>query len=247
VAAGRVRFLVILYGLEGAAEALIEAHVMGAFRTGAASAVAARALSNPGPKRVAVIGSGWQARTQILALSRVLQVGEFAVYSRDPARREDFALSCAEQYQLPVAAAPSAEQAVRGSQVVVTITNSAQPVLEAGWVEAGATVLAAGSNFPNRQEIPPELIARCEAVVVDQLETARLESGDLIQAEAAGFDWSRVRELSQVLIGGAPGRQTEDGIVLFESQGLALWDVAAGGVVLERARLRRLGEQVGVF
>ena len=100
---------------------------------------------------------------------------------------------------------------------------------------------------PGRFELPPDLVGACETVVVDQLEVARLESGDLINAEVAGqFEWDRAVELGAVLAGKAPGRRSPAGRVLFESHGLALWDVAAAGVVLRLARERGLGEEVSL-
>ena len=108
-------------------------------------------------------------------------------------------------------------------------------------------VIGAGSNFPNRTELPADLVTRAQAVVVDQLAVARLESGDLIQAVGAGaLAWERVTELGTVMAGGwkAPA---EPGITLFESHGLALWDIAAASVVLPKAIEQGLGEEVGLF
>ncbi|MBJ7600798.1 ornithine cyclodeaminase family protein [Candidatus Nephthysia bennettiae] len=237
VAAGRARFLVTLFDLEGAPVALIEADRLGTLRTGAATGVAARRLTPPGPKTVAVIGTGWQARTQVWALREALEIRELRVFGRDPERRRRFAA------QVGAEAAPSAEAAVRGADVVVTMTTSADPVLEASWVAPGALVVGAGSNYPSRAELPPELIHSARAVVVDQLETARLESGDLLRA---GYDLDQALELGAVLAGNAtlpPG----DAAVVFESHGLALWDVAAGHTVLEPARAQSLGEEIRLF
>ena len=115
-------------------------------------------------------------------------------------------------------------------------------------MEKGALVVGAGINLPSKAELPPDLVNACEAVVVDQLESAKLESGDLLNAEASGgFDWEQVQELGAVLAGKAPGRRSPGGTVLFESHGLALWDVAAGALVLKRAREARLGQVVDLF
>ena len=237
VAGGKARFLVVLYDLGGALLALIEADRLGTFRTGAATGVAARRLAPPGPKTVAVIGAGWQARTQVAALRRALDIAELRVFSRTPERRERFAA------EVGGLAAASAEAAVRGADVVVTITNSASPVLEAVWVEPGALVVGAGSNFPTRAELPAELVHAARAVVVDQLEAARLESGDLL---CAGYDLDRAVELGAVLAGKAALPDGEAPLI-FESHGLALWDVAAGKLVLDAARAQRVGEEVPLF
>lgn len=237
VGGGKARFLVVLYDLGGAPLALIEADRLGTFRTGAATGVAARRLAPPGPKTVAVIGAGWQARTQVAALRRALDIAELRVFSRTPERRERFAA------EVGGLAAASAEAAVRGADVVVTITNSASPVLEAAWVEPGALVVGAGSNFPTRAELPAELVHAARAVVVDQLEAARLESGDLL---CAGYDLDRAVELGAVLAGKAALPDGEAPLI-FESHGLALWDVAAGKLVLDAARAQSIGEEVALF
>jgi alanine dehydrogenase len=237
VGGGRVRFLVLAYDLEGAPLALIEANVLGAVRTGAATGVVARRLAPPGPRTVAVIGTGHQARTQVQALRAALEIAELRVYGRDRDRRARFAA------EVGAVAAESAERAVRGADVVVTITTSGSPVLAAEWVEPGALVVAAGSNFASRAELPPELVHGARAVVVDQREAARLESGDLL---AAGYDVEAAIELGPVLAGKAevsPG----PGPLLVESHGLALWDLAAARTVLDAARAAGAGERVDLL
>ena len=247
VASGSVRFLVLMFGLDGSLQALIEAEHMGAYRTGAATAVAVKALAPGVPRTVALIGAGRQAATQALAVSRVVEIKELRAYSRDPQRRAAFATEQAATLGVKVVAAASAEAAVRGADVVITMTTSSLPVIEASWVEEHAVVVAAGSNFSNRTELPADLVARAGTIVVDQLSTAQLESGDLIEAHKAGkFDWERARELGSVLTGTwKPPEKL--GITLFESHGLALWDLAAGSTVLPAARELGLGEEVALF
>jgi alanine dehydrogenase len=247
VADGRARMLVVLFGLDGSLEAIVESDFMGAYRTGAASAVAARALARPGPATVALIGAGWQANTQALAISRVLEIKELRVFSRDHDRRAEFAREQEAQLGIATIAAGSAELAVRGADVVVTMTTSPTPVLEADWVEPHALVIAAGSNWRTKAEVPAELVAKAHTVVVDQLAAAQLESGDLITAQGAGkFEWSRAVELGAILAGKWQSPEGR-GITLFESHGLALWDLAAGSVVLAAARRRGFGEEVRLF
>jgi ornithine cyclodeaminase/alanine dehydrogenase-like protein (mu-crystallin family) len=237
VANGRVRFMVALFGLDGSLEALIESDFMGAYRTGAATAVAVKALGMPAAATVALIGTGWQAATQALALS-------LRVFSRDPERRAAFAAEQADQLGVKTVDAPTAEAAVRGADIAVTCTTSHQPVIEADWVEPQALVVAVGSNYRNRVEVPPDLVERAQTVVVDQLAAAHLESGDLIQAHAAGkFDWGQAVELGSV-VAGRWERPERPGITLFESHGIALWDVAAASVVVAAARRRGSGEEI---
>jgi ornithine cyclodeaminase/alanine dehydrogenase-like protein (mu-crystallin family) len=237
VSGGRASFLVILYDLEGVPQALIEADRLGRQRTGAATGVAARRLAGPGPKTVALLGTGWQAGGQAEALRLALDVAELRVFGRDPDKRARFAEAVGGR------PADSAEAAVRGADVVVTMTTSAKPVLEAAWVKPGAVVVGAGSNYSHRAELPPELILSARAVVVDQLEAARLESGDLLKA---GYDLDRALELGPILAGRAEVPEG-DAPLIFESHGLALWDVAAGRTVLQAARQQGAGEEVRLF
>ena len=244
VSNGHVRFLVALFNMEGALDALVESDFMGAYRTGAATAVAARALGVTGPAKVAIIGTGWQASTQALAVSRTVEIEELRVFSRTPEMRAIFAAEQEELLGVRTVAAENAEAAVRGADLVVTITTSHTPVIESDWVEPGALVAAVGSNFRNRAELPVELVSRAQTVVVDQLAAAQLESGDLIQAHEAGkFDWSQAVELASV-VAGQWERPERAGITLFESHGLAIWDVAAAATVVAAARKRGGYEEI---
>ncbi|HKW58196.1 MAG TPA: ornithine cyclodeaminase family protein [Candidatus Dormibacteraeota bacterium] len=244
VSNGRVRFMVAVFTLDGALEALVEADFMGAYRTGAATAVAARMLGAARPSKIALVGTGWQAATQALALSRVVEVEELRVFSRNAERRAMFAQEQAEQLGVRTVDAATAEAAVVGADLVVTCTTSHSPVIDADWVEPHALIAAVGSNFRNRAELPPELVERAQTVVVDQLATAELESGDLIQAAEAGkFDWAQAVELGAV-VAGRWERPDRPGITLFESHGLALWDLAAASVVVATARQRGSYEEI---
>jgi alanine dehydrogenase len=244
VADGRVRFMVTMFGLDGALQAVIEADFMGSYRTGAASAVAVKYIGPPSPAKVAIIGTGWQAPAQLLALTRVMEIKEVRVFNRNHEHRAVFAREQSELLGIETIAAPSAELAVRGADVVVTMTTSATPVIEDEWVEPHALVIAAGSNFKNRAEIPADLVARAQTVIVDQLAAAQIECGDLILAHEAGkFTWDRALELGEI-VAGRWKRPTSSGITLFESQGLALWDLAAGSVLLPAARKRGMNEEL---
>jgi ornithine cyclodeaminase len=244
VGGGKARFLVVLYDLEGRLQALIEADWMGAYRTGAATGVAVRALAPRQTRKVAIIGTGHQARTQAMAVTRAIQIEELRVFGRDAERRQRFADSVATDWGRRPVVASSAEEAVRDADVVITITTAGEPVFDAGWVRQGALVCGCGSNIPTRAEIPPQLVASADLIVADQVEAAQLESGDLI---TAGVDWSRVVGLGEVLAGKAAGRKSDDQTVLFESHGLALWDIAAGAEVLAAARKRGIGTEVPLF
>src|SRR5207253_2897430 len=132
-----------------------------------------------------------------------------------------------------------------GQEVVVTATTSRDPVLRGEWLQPGAFVCAIGANDPRSRELDNVVLERAAFVCCDSVEQARLESGDLIEPIGAGvLDWLEVHELQEVVAGELPGRQSDDDIVLFKSNGIAAWDVAIGAAALERARERGVGTVV---
>jgi ornithine cyclodeaminase/alanine dehydrogenase-like protein (mu-crystallin family) len=166
-------------------------------------------------------------------MAAVLPLERVRVWSRSAERRAEFAAQCGERFGLAVEAAGSAEEAVRGADVIVTATNAGEPVLEAEWVSRGAHVNAMGSNQARRRELPGELVRGADLIVTDSVEQSRMESGDLLLA-LGEEDWARVVELQEVAAGRA-GRPNADAITVFNSNGLAVEDVIAAGLVYERA------------
>ena len=200
--------------------AQMEANYLGQIRTGAASGYATDLLANPQAKTLAIIGSGFQARTQVAAIHAVRPIQNVRVWSRSEEKRRKFAEECS------VTATDSAEEAVRGADIVVTATNSKDPVLESSWIGAGTLVNAMGSNVANRRELPSDLMERAGLVAVDSLEQARIEAGDLILAES----WKNVVELQSV-----KAHYDPKGVTIFKSIGVGVEDVAAGAFIYERA------------
>jgi len=236
-------FLFLLYRAEDAAPlAVIEANHLGQIRTGAASGVATRLLARPDSRTVALIGSGFQALTQLEAVHEVLPVQHVRVWSRSAEKRNAFARACPSTLGLPVESTITAEEAVRGADILITATNSAAPVVESAWVEPGVHINAMGSNQAQRRELPEELVRRCDPIVVDSREQGRMESGDLLMA-LREEEWGRVKELSEIATG-APGRTSGSAVTLFKSNGLAVEDVAAAGFVYERAREQGTGTEL---
>jgi ornithine cyclodeaminase/alanine dehydrogenase-like protein (mu-crystallin family) len=231
------RFLAILYRIEdGEALAIAEADTLGQIRTGAASGVATKYLARPDAGALGIIGAGWQARSQVQAIVRTRPVALVKVYSRSAARREAFAEEMVTELGTEVVAVDSPEEAVAGTDIVVTATTARQPVLQGTWLRPGMHVNAIGSNAASRQEIDPEAVRRSDVIAVDSSEQARIECGDLIAADAAGVpSWERVVELGAVVAGKAAGRQRPEEITLFESQGIAVEDVVALDLLYRRA------------
>ncbi|HOK46785.1 MAG TPA: ornithine cyclodeaminase family protein [Bryobacteraceae bacterium] len=223
-------FLFLLYSAEDAAPlALFEANYLGQIRTGAATGYATDLLARADADTLAVIGSGFQARTQVEAVLSVRPVRDVRVWSRKQENRERFAEECARELGAPVRPAASAEEAVRGAGIVVTATNSRNPVFEDHWIDPGTHINAIGSNQANRRETPPELVRRADLIAVDSIEQAQMEAGDLLLALDQA-DWQRVKELKDL-----SGRPSTRSITLFKSVGLGVEDVAAAAYVYESA------------
>jgi ornithine cyclodeaminase/alanine dehydrogenase-like protein (mu-crystallin family) len=241
-----VTFLSILYRLEdGHPLAVIEADRLGQIRTGAASGVATKYLARPEAGALGVIGSGYQARSQVQAIARVRPIALVKVFSRSVERREAFAEEMVGELGTEVIAADTAEEAIDGVDIVVTATNSRTPVLAGAWLRAGTHVNAIGCNVATKQEIDADAVRRADTIVVDALDQARIECGDIIAA--AGDDpslWNRVAELGPIVAGHLPGRRRADEITLFESQGIALEDVVTMELVYRRARAAGAGEEI---
>jgi ornithine cyclodeaminase/alanine dehydrogenase len=245
IARGKARFLVLLYAADGEILAIIEADRLGQIRTGAASGLATDAMARTGIRTVGIIGTGWQARSQLEAVAAVRPIQVARAFSRREEGRRAFSRDMEAKLGIEVIPVPTAEEAVSGADVVITITTSREPVLHGAWLREGAHVNAAGSNFPHRRELDEEAVGRARFIAVDSLEQARLESGDLIMAAEQGrLSWDRVHELGDVVTGKLAPRSADSDITLFKSNGIAIEDVAVAAHVYERAVVERVGKEV---
>ena len=224
--------------------AMMHANELGRIRTGATGGVAAKYLARADAARHAVFGAGFQAETQVEAISRVRPISDIRVWSRTEQRAIDFCTRL--QSRLPeTTIVPSvddpAELAAWGD-IVTVATRASEPVLQGAWLKPGTLVNAMGSNSMMRAEIDVETVKRAVLIVADSIEGAQTESGDLIQAaEHGALLWGRVRALSDVVAGFVPVRAGDDEIYLFESQGLGLEDLAAGRLAYEKALALGIG------
>jgi ornithine cyclodeaminase/alanine dehydrogenase-like protein (mu-crystallin family) len=234
------RFVVALFAADRPELlALIEADRLGQLRTGAASAVAARHLAKPGARSLGLIGTGWQAESQLACIRAALpEIERVVAYSRNEERLEEFCrrFDCeAGEYNRD-----AAEQ-----DVVVTITSSRDPVLRGEWLRPGVLVCAAGANRIEARELDNAVLERATFVCCDSLEQAKAEAGDLVEPVERGvLDWLEVHELAEVVGGETAGRQDDDDIVVFKSLGIASEDVAAAAFVHERAVERGVGVEL---
>ncbi len=228
---GRASFVVSLFSAEDASLiALLEADRLGQVRTGAATGVAAKYLARSGATSVGLIGSGWQAESQLAAVRAAVPTIERAlVWSRSRDKVESF---CARTG----ADAAESPQEVATCDVVVTATNSKDPVLRGDWLRDGALVCAVGANDGRSRELDNAVLERASFVCCDWLEDAKVESGDLIEPVTTGvLDWLEVHQFHEVVAGETAGRQADGDIVVFKSNGIAPWDIALAADVVRRA------------
>jgi alanine dehydrogenase len=246
---GKLRFIVPLYEIaSGELLALIEADYMGRLRTGAASGVATKYLARRNARVVAVIGTGGQAKTQLEAVAAVRRLEVVLVFGRDPEKREAFCKEMTQRTGVPVRAAPSASEAVRGAHIICTATTASQPVVNGADLASGVHINAIGANHAHKRELDDEAVASADVIVVDSVEQSRQEAGDLIIAFHGDEScWTGVKRLSDVVAGKTGGRTSDTEVTLFKSNGIASWDLAVAMKVYKAARERNLGRELPLW
>src|ERR1051326_7599237 len=203
----------------GAPLVVMDGRLITEMRTAAVSAAATKLLASPDAKVLAILGSGVQARSHAEALPLVRRFEEIRVWSPNREHAEKFAAEIGTQ-------ATSAEEAVRGADVVVTATNSKMSILHGEWLKPGCHVNAVGACRPNWRELDDQ--AMRNVVFVDSREGALKESGDVILSGAKIY-----AELGEALAGKLPPRRDET--TIFKSLGMAVEDIAAGMLVYRAA------------
>jgi alanine dehydrogenase len=223
----------------GAVLAIMDSIEITLRRTAAASALAARHAARAGAETLAVIGCGAQAQAQVEAMLDVLPLKRGVAFDADPAKAEHLASAMAGV--LPFKVAAGLGGATLGADVIVTCTTSRTPFLDVEGLSPGAFVAAVGADSPEKSEIAPALMAK--AAVVTDVSAQCLVMGDLHHAVRAGaMTPDQVRaELGDLVAGAKRGRLDDKEIVIFDSTGAAIQDVASAAVVYDRARERGVG------
>jgi ornithine cyclodeaminase/alanine dehydrogenase-like protein (mu-crystallin family) len=226
-------------GHTGALTAILNASPITEIRTAAVSAVATKLLARRGARRIAILGSGVQARSHAHAMRVVLEDPELRIWSRTPAHAEALAL------ESHAVVCDTIEEALDGAEVVCTCTAAREPIVRRDWLAPGAHVNAVGSSVPSARELDADLVAAA-SLYVDRRESTLNESGDYLRAvEEAGIGPDHIlAELGELLIGAHPGRRDDDEVTVFKSLGLAVEDLAAAAFAVDRARERGLGVEV---
>ncbi len=241
------RFWHTMFNDAGDMISLIEADTLGQLRTGAASGVATRFLAREDAHTLAVIGTGWQARSQLEACFHTRNITRVLVHGRNPERLANFCEVMAARIGHAIEPVDNARDAVAEADIVCTMTSATTPVLEGAWLRPGTHVNAAGSNRANAQEIDAETVTRAAVVAIEDMAQAKVESGDLLTAaEETGWTWDRATLLSDIVGGKSPARTSDDQITLFESLGIGLWDLAAASHVFDRSIIENRGTRLPI-
>lgn len=234
---------VLLYAIDtGELLAVMKADRLSQMRTGAATAVATRAMARSDAEVLSVYGAGLQAETQIRSLVSALpSLRSVRVVGRSVEHRNSFIARMRRELSIEVLA-DDPESAARAADVIVTATGSVAPVIRGSWLKAGTHINAVGSNMATKRELDREVLEKAAVILVDDRDVAIAECGDLI---ANDWDPSSVGTVGDLLTGRIRGRRSPADITVFESQGLALQDVVCAALVVKRAKANGLGLRIG--
>ncbi len=242
------RFITMLYDSNtGDLLAIVQGPRLSQMRTGAVSAVGTKYMARENSATVGLIGAGFQGRGQLEGVCAVRDVTSVKVFDAAADGAQKFADEMGPQLGVDITVVESAEDAVRGVDIIITMTTSRTPVLLGEWLEPGQHINAAGSNHWIRQEVDDNVIRRADRIVVDSTEDAKIEAGDLLfPIERGRVMWSAIRDLSDLVTGHVRGRESDEEVTLFESQGIAISDVAAANFVYRKAVEAGMGQDLGL-
>ena len=185
---------------------------------------------------------------QLIGVCAVRKISQVNVYSRDLPACEKFCEKMSHGLKIPVRAVANPREAIEEAHIVITATTSSTPVFPGEWLKAGCHINAVGSNWASRHELDLTTLQRCDRIVTDSCEQARLEAGDLIiPADEGLFDWNSVHDLADLVEGNIPLRQSADEITLYKGVGIALEDIATAALVYRLARERSLGSELNLL
>ena len=239
---------IMLFSVEtGKMIAVMDGSYITAIRTACASAMATRALANRETPVLGILGAGVQARAHIQALSRVRKLRQIKIYSPSGISATKIRKDMESDVGVAVKVAASAQDAVKYSDIVVTVTTAKEPILKSEWLNAGVHINAVGSHRPDLREVDGATLARAK-VVVDSRAAIMAECGDILLAlrEKSIPEDVIHAEIGEVLAGMKSGRESAGEITLYKSVGIAIQDVATANLVYHRAIDRKVGTQVEI-
>ncbi|MSP37970.1 MAG: ornithine cyclodeaminase family protein [Deltaproteobacteria bacterium] len=227
--------------------AVMDGGYITAIRTACASALATQALANPDTPVLGILGAGVQARAHIQALNRVRKLSRIKLYSPSGKSATTIKNEMEKQIGIPIQICRNAEEVVRGSDLLVTVTTAKEPIVIAEWLKPGVHINAVGSHRPDQREIDSATLKRAK-VVVDSRPAIMAECGDILLAlkEKSITEANIHGEIGEVLAGTKAGRINGDEITLYKSVGIAIQDVAAAQLVYRKALAQNVGTNVEI-
>lgn len=246
VVRGSYSFQVSLYdATSGKLLCYTQANRLGQLRTGATTGVAVKHLSNGGPVKVGIIGTGGQAPTQLQAVAGVRDLSEVLAFSRNAERRAEFAARMTDTLGVPVKAADTNEMAIRDCDIVIGIAATMEPVIQGDWLMPGVTIIGAGPTTWRAAEVDEKTLSRSDKLFVDSLDQAPIEAGDIAAAVDKGLlNWSQLSELRHAVCGAISGRDNNQQIVYAKLMGTGVADVAAAKLAYDSAKEQGLGTEI---
>ncbi len=237
---------VLLFSAEtGELLAMMNASAITAIRTAAVSSVATDLLARVDACNLALIGSGVQARSHLVAMSEVRSIKRGRIASRNLEHAQNFCEEMRPDFPFALEPVETVAEALEGADLIVTTTTAVEPIVRREWISAGAHLNLVGSSTPNTREVDSETMAAA-SLFVDRRESTLNEAGDYLLAAREGVigpDHIRA-EIGEVLIGEKPGRTSLDEITLFKSLGLAVEDLFAAEYLYRKARAAKIGSWV---
>jgi alanine dehydrogenase len=242
-----VRFWVMIYGERGEIRAIMEGEHLSTMRTGAASGIATKYMACEESSTVGILGTGYQAPSQLEAVCAVRPIKHVKAFSRTRSHLEEFCTRMSKTLGIPVEPVESAEKAARDVDILITITSSQTPVIKGEWLREGTHLNLAGAMKPSCREIDTETLERSSVIAVDDWRQSHEEAGEMIKAVGEGrLDWDRVTELGKIVASQQPLKRSAKDITLFKSHGVGVWDVATASLLLDLAKKKGVGIELPI-
>lgn len=247
ISQGQVSYLISLFDQQTSTlVAQMDGNHITGLRTAATAAVAIEGMMTTAPRLVAIIGSGFEAREQLRALSSLTEVTRVRVFSPTPSRRDSFAAEMGEELGIQVEAVDTAEAAARGADLIICAARSRDetPTLLNAWVQDGARIVSVGSTTKSQRELDTQILDRAELIVADALEEVVHDSGDMVVAAGQGIDVeTKTVSLSDVVTGSVNARSV-GGVVVYKSSGSGFQDIVLAAHALDVARAQGVGTRI---
>lgn len=240
-------FKVHLYDAEnGNPLAIVDANEIGRLRTGAASGIATKYMKKANSNVCFIFGGGYQAESQLEAVAKNANLTKVYVLTRTPESAEAFAKKMSEKLKIDVVPSKNLEEELPTADIIITITYSVKPLFDHKLLNPnGVHINAAGSNALIRAEIPEKTVEGAEVLAVDSKDVALIECGDILPSlEKGRLHWNEIAELGEIVAGFRKGRKTENGITVFESQGMGLQDIMCAEYIYRQALDKKLGVEL---